>query len=517
MAGWQQEIRTYLNAAITRQLTAASPRAAQPECVKVTMRPHQLSLLAAARDLEKSAVLRGLEIGEPRLLTNYGVLADRVGAGKSLVAMALSRDLPPEGCSLSVKRSGSAQIVTLRGDTAIQTVEPQWLDLSSGEAFMLELAGGEKRSGARRIFTQTALAIVPHTVVNQWQTYAKDQMKGDFKTVIVKRTADCDWESAEFYKRVFTADLVVVSNTMLKRFMGAVCFWGQPFAQIVWSRLFVDEADTITLGLREEEVTARFRWFITGSWLNMAMPGGIGEWTVKSMDDGLRGLVGGGTVPGVTAARTGLVNQTLADSRNPLFTATLLRCADAWIDESLAPPPVLYETVMCQAPANLALLANFVTPAAMEALHAGDTAGAMVAMGLKPAAGESVAERVTAGLRADLVAAEKMLAFKADMEYSSAAAKTEGVGKAQAKVDRLREQLTGLETRVAGLAAASCPICYDPVRTATLSVLPTGVLSGVPVRMRSVEAHLPAVSCADSVGEGVGCCGVGCIWRGDVE
>jgi hypothetical protein len=469
MAGWQQEIRTYLNAAVTRQLTAASPRAAQPDCVKVTMRPHQLSLLEAARNLEKSAVLHGLEIGAPRLLTNYGVLADRVGAGKSLVAMALARDSPPEGCSLSVRKSGSAQIVSLQGNTAVRNVEPAWLDVSSGETFMLELAGGEKRSGARRIFTRTALAIVPHTVVNQWQAYAKDQMKGDFKTVIVKRTADCDWESVDFFKRVFTADLVVVSNTMMKRFIGAVCFWGQPFSQIVWSRLFVDEADTISLGLREEEVTARFRWFITGSWLNMAMPGGIGEWTVKSMDDELRGLIGGGIVPGVTAARTGLVNQVLADSRNPMFTATLLRCADAWIDESLAPPPVSYETVLCQAPPNLALLANFVTPAAMEALHAGDTAGAMVAMGLKPAAGESVAERVTAGLRADLVAAEKMLAFKADMEYSSTAAKTEGVGKAQAKVDRLREQLAGLEARVAGLAAASCPICYDPVRTATLT------------------------------------------------
>lgn len=469
MAGWQHEIRTYLETAVTRQLTSASPRAEQPDCVRVPMRPHQLSLLAAARELEKSAVLRDLEMGEPRLMTGYGVLADRVGAGKTLVAMALARDPPPVAASLIVKKSGGAQIVTLRGDAPVQEVEPEWLDLSSGGVFMTALAGGEKHSEARLINTRTALAIVPHTVVNQWQSYAKEQMGGGFKTVFVKKTADCAWDSVEFFKRVFTADLVVVSNTMLKRFIGAICYHGQRFSRIVWSRLFVDEADTIALGLREEDVKARFTWFITGSWLNMAIPGGVSEWSVKAMTSDLRGLVGGGSVPGVTASRTGLVYRTLADSRNPMFTATLLRCSNEWLDESLTPPSVVYETVPCQAPANLAALANFVTPAAMEALHAGDVAGAMTAMGLKMAAGESVVERVTAGLCAELRAAEKLLAFKNEMEYSTAAAKAEGVAKAAARVERIRDQLTALEGRIAGMTGAACPICYDPARTPTLT------------------------------------------------
>jgi hypothetical protein len=471
MASWQQEIRTYLETAVSRQLTSASPRAEQPACVRVPMRPHQLSLLAAARELEKAALLHDLEMGEPRLMTGYGVLADRVGAGKTLVAMALALDPPPVAATLSVKKSGGAQIVALRGDAPIREMEPAWCDLSSGEAFMLALAGGEKRSEARRIYPRTALAIVPHTVVNQWESYAKEQMVcgGGFKTVFIKRTADCAWESVDFYKRVFTADLVVVSNTMLKRFIGAICYFGQSFRQIMWSRLFVDEADTITLGIREDDVIARFTWFITGSWLNMALPGGVSEWSVKAMTSDLRSLVGGGSVPGVTASRSGLVHQKLADSRNPLFTATLLRCADEWIDESLTPPPVVYETMLCQAPANLAALANFVTPAAMEALHAGDVAGAMTVLGLKPVAGESVTERVTAGLRAELRAAEKMLVFKTEMEYSTATAKAEGVAKAKAKVERLRGQLAALESRLTGMSGAVCPICYDPARTPTLT------------------------------------------------
>ena len=436
------------------------------------MRPHQLSLLAAARDLEKAAVLRDLEVGEPQLMTTYGVLADRVGAGKTLVAMALAQDPPPAAASLLVKKSGGAQIVRLRGNGPVREVEPEWMDLSSGEAFMKALSGGGGSSGKlRTIFPRTALAIVPHTVVNQWEAYAKEQAAADFKTVFIKRTVDCNFETVDFYRRVFTADLVVVSNTMLKRFIGAISFYGQEFSKILWSRLFIDEADTIAAGLRQEEVAARFTWFITGSWINMALPRGVGEWTIKSMEAGLRSLVGGGSVPGVTASRTGLVHQTLAESHDPLYTATILRCSDAWIDESLAPPPMVYETVLCEAPANLAALANFVTPAAMEALHAGDAAGAMVAMGVKPVAGASVVERLTERLRGDLRNAEKVVAHRKEMEYSTAAAKAVGIAKAEAEVARIQKQLEGLSERVGALLGGSstCPICYDPTRTPTLT------------------------------------------------
>ena len=64
---------------------------------------------------------------------------------------------------------------------------------------MLALAGDVKHAFDRRILTRTSLAVVPHTVVNQWDSYAKDQMGSGFKAVFVKRKADCTWDSVEFY------------------------------------------------------------------------------------------------------------------------------------------------------------------------------------------------------------------------------------------------------------------------------------------------------------------------------
>jgi hypothetical protein len=104
-----------------------------------------------------------------------------------------------------------------------------------------------------------------------------------------------------------------------------------------------------------------------------------------------------------------VVAWSLADSRDGRFASLILRNKDEWIDVSLQRPAIIHDTVMCKAPANLGILRDFISPAAMEALHAGDTEGALTALGLKAASKETLAQRVTESLRGDLVQAEKIL------------------------------------------------------------------------------------------------------------
>jgi SNF2 family DNA or RNA helicase len=119
---------------------------------------------------------------------------------------------------------------------------------------------------------------------------------------------------------------------------------------------------------------------------------------------------------------------------------------------------------------NLSILRDFITPAAMEALHAGDVAGAMTNLGLKAASKETLVERVTSSLRSDLIQAERSLEFKRGTEYSSASAKTQALERATAHVARIKAQLVDLEARVAeATGSALCPICYDTPRTTTLT------------------------------------------------
>jgi hypothetical protein len=321
-------------------------------------------------------------------------------------------------------------------------------------------------TGRSKFHTGAALCVVPHNVVQQWESYLREQTT--LRAVVVRRTKDCDYERADWLQEIFESELVLVSCTMYRKFVGAMCYHGNAFGQIVWSRVFVDEADTIHVSMRPGDVSARFMWFITGSWVNMAFPSGLWTHTVQGLPDETRAALGDGTVRGIDS-RQNIVSQMTSDSRDPRFTALLVRNSEEWINASLKRPRVIHDTVVCRAPANLGILREFITPAAMEALHAGDTAGALAALGLKAASKETLVERVSASLRGELVQAEKILAFKRDIEFSTAAAKAEAVKKAEAKVERVRAQLTALEERVAAATTELCPICYDTPRTTTLT------------------------------------------------
>ena len=461
MLSWREELRKYIHSSVERQLTDECDAAQQPAWIKTGLRPHQLTLLAAARALEQKASIESISLEKPQLLTRYGVLADRVGAGKSLVALALARDPPVHHATFTLKEGGAARILGLRHMPAAESFKTQWSDLSGTELWSQIF-----QSPSKIFYTTAALAIVPHNVIQQWESYIKDQTH--LKVSIIKKTKDCDYERAGFYRDVLTSDIVVVSCTMLKKFIGAMCFHGGAFTQFAWSRLFLDEADTLTCTLRAHEVTARFTWFITGSWLNMLFPNGVPTYTMSNLPEDIQKMSGNGTIAGVLS-RYNIVSTCTSDSRDPRFTELVIRNSDAWIDTSLKRPLITHEEIFCRAPANLGILQDFISPAALEALHAGDSAGAMAALGLKSASKESLVARVTASLRSDIIQAQKILAFKRDIEYSTAAAKEAAIQRAEVRVASLESQLASLQARIAEAATQACPICYDAPNTATLT------------------------------------------------
>jgi SNF2 family DNA or RNA helicase len=464
MATWRDDMRNYINTTIGHQLTEESPHAEQPSWITTPLRPHQLTLLAAARELEKRAdyTPSNVSASEPYLLAHYGTLADRVGAGKTLVALSLVRDPPVVRSTVKVREDGGASVIHVTKMSDVSPFLDTWTHLGGEELFKQMFP-----TRYSNFHTKASLAIVPHTVISQWEAYIANHTT--LNAVIVRRTADCEYDRAGFYQKILTSDLVVVSNTMLKKFYGALEYYRSGMGKFVWSRLFIDEADTI-MGLGGHilnSIRCRFTWFITGSWLNMIYPEGISEHVLKLAE--FEAIAGCVRVPGISTMNN-LVAMTLSTHRDPRFTALLLRNSDEWVNTSLRRPTIHHEYVMCKAPKNLGILRDFITPAAMECLHAGDIAGAMNVMGLKAATKETLVTRVTDKIRQELQQAEKVLAFKREIEYSSPTAKTQAIQKAEERVTRIKGQLASLEERITAAAASSlCPICYDTPRTTTLT------------------------------------------------
>jgi hypothetical protein len=465
------ELSRYLTAGIANKLTDQSPRASQPSWITAPMRQHQLTLLHAAERLEESVSYDPELIGTRQLMTQYGVLADRVGAGKSLVALGLICAPPPRHTTLITRESGAARIMEFRRTPDIQDFRPEWHDLSNNA-----LAATLFPTRISRWHTRTALVIVPHTIISQWETYITEQTT--LNAAIVRRARDCDPDSPNFIQRILTADLVVCSCTMLRRWIVALSSYkNMDFWRIVWSRVFVDEADSIRCTLRTTEISARFYWFITGSWANMLFPGGLSYGVSRLASQtpyrdmfsaealAIIGDVGFDSLP----HPNNLVAQHLASSLDPIYTTMILRNHDDWVNASLRCPIIHTSTVVCSAPANLTVLRDYISPAAMECLHAGDTTGALTVLGLNTTSAESLTARVTESLHRDLEQAEKILEFKQSMEYSTPANKAVALEKAAAKVSRIRDQLTSLTTRIASISTATCPICFDTPRSATLT------------------------------------------------
>lgn len=464
MTDYRRELRDFIQESINTQLGPTSVQADQPAWIRTALRPHQLTLLAAARTLETRAKISSSTLESPQLITKYGVIADRVGAGKSLVALGLVKDVAPENTRVIVRQGNhhaDSMTIGMKLMPPPTAFQESWVGLS-GEAFYNAVPRDDGR-----IYTKVSLFIVPHNVCPQWESYISEQT--NLRAVIVKRTKDCDFERADFLSSIFGADMVLVSSTMLKKFMLSMERWGPSFDRIIWSRLFVDEADSIICTTRYGDISARFTWFISASWLNMLFPSGIHSYTMHNLPEDLKPVLGSGVIAGIQS-RYGFIFNTLSDTRNAAFAPLLIRNSESWIEESLKSPVIIHETIVCKTPANLDILRGFITPAAMEALHAGDTVGAMDALGLKAATKETLVDRVTASLRGDLLQAERILEFKRTMEYSGGpAVKIAAIEKAEQKVTRLRDQLESLETRIASATLEKCPICYDAPQTPTLT------------------------------------------------
>jgi hypothetical protein len=463
MSDYRRELRDYIQESLRTQLGPTSPQAEQPSWISTALRSHQLTLLAAAKSVEARANLKS-DWQTTQLLTKYGVLADRVGAGKSLVALGLIKEPSPNNTRVIIRQGSphsDSMTIGIKQMPPPFEFQEEWSGLSGEELYKVI----PRDDG--RIYTTTSLIIVPHNVCPQWESYISEQTQ--LKAVIVKRTRDCDFDRADFLASVYGADLVLVSSTMLKKFIVAMEWKGPPFDRIIWSRLFVDEADSIACTTRYGDITARFTWFISASWLNMMFPSGVHSYTMHNLPEDLRPVLGNGVITGIQS-RYGFIYNTLSDTRNAAFAPLVIRNSDAWIEESLKAPVITHETIVCKAPPNLDILRGFISPAAMEALHAGDTAGAMDILGLKASTKETLVEKVTASRRGDLLQAERILEFKKTMEYSGGpAVKAAAIEKAEQKVKRIQEQLELLECRIAGASQQNCPICYDVTQTPTLT------------------------------------------------
>lgn len=437
----------YLTEVFTSELDEESPREEiQPSWIKPTLYIHQRTLLRSTLDLETTKI-NGLPCGNnSKLFANFGVISDRVGSGKSLVALSLVKYPPPE----------EDEIHTAHRGTHLALVQ-------------------YKRPEETKRRVRAALFIVPHSLMAQWEEYVTRDT--DLSAIFCrKRREASDTTIPNFLD---TVDIVFISSTMYKFFEEHV----KP-ENYHWSRIFIDEADSIVVPVRTT-LSANFTWLITASYLNIAFPTGlylrldttfnpIPDTVEPQLVDRIRKINGNDfRIDGIFTNCQYIKNMlgvTDIHKNVELFSWKIVkRNSDAFVDNSFIMPPIINRQLICKPTANIRILESLIPNDVMEMLHAGDTKGALQALGVKDESPTKIIESVTRTLRRELEQQRARLEFYKTQDYSSELAKQKSIESQIQKIGSLESRIETIEKRMENLNSTNCPICYSDVETPSMT------------------------------------------------
>lgn len=462
-ATWSpQVLLKSLNVAFENELTTQSPKALQPQQIKMALRPHQLAVLAAMAERENGS-MTGYQFRSTRTYATYGVLGDEVGSGKSLMVLSY--------------------IAALKGQQDPVERQSVLVPHSSRNLFTINTRTFKDMS-------KTSLIIVPHTIYRQWQDYCKNQTT--LTTFYAKSHKDlADGMSldisgnAAFWNKVEAADVVLVSNTLLSDLQ-----YIANKRKYCWKRVFIDEADSVYVSSTVAKPIAAFTWFITATWANFIFNGStirpalleyyeqhkndynpeLGGWLQEEL--GIKKYVGYG-IGRTTWLRVRSTRWLESfQCEHALRAITLVKCSPAFLKESQTMPPIINTSVLCEQPISHRVVASIVGPAVRNMLHAGNIEGALAELGVPADTPMDLINAVTLEREKELIRLQKTLAFKETMDYATPQAKELALASLRSKIASIEEQLKTFKERLTNVATEECPICYEDPKQNKATVTP---------------------------------------------
>lgn len=466
----RRRLWSFFEALYSQSLKEDSPRNPTPSWLKTNLLPHQQSIVAAALRLEK-AKQEGLEVGEipgdnvgGRLYTSYGILGDAVGSGKSLCALALVKEPAPSNKYTEYVVRGT-QMMGEGRDVGLLRTRNQ---LKHTHGVLLRSV-------------TTSLFLVPHALMGQWESYvAKDT---NLNALFIKKKMDAMSET--FMANIEQYDAIFVSSTMWPTLRAS-----HGVRSILWKRVFLDEADSISISTDVDEIHGLFYWFISASWLNLVFSSGayfniantynpLPE-TPADIVQRVAKLQAGSNMLSIVGCRhinivrrmcgvSSLHSTVSLNAAGSQSARLILHCAEEFITKSFSSPVIHHTNILCATPANIRVLDSFISNEMMERLNAGDVAGALETIGMSVQSESEIVNLVTVSLTKELDQARKTYEFKQSIEYSSTGAKEKAMEACQKKIASIESRITAIQERITRATLETCPICYCDISSPAIT------------------------------------------------
>ena len=431
-------------------LTEESPYAKQPSHITTPLRLHQLTSLEQMKRKEKE-FRTGYSIdsagGADTIFSKYAILADRVGVGKTLMALGHISQMARE---------------PLRPPPPMSNLHAA----STSSFFSIQESRPALQQGQQHhVFD--SLVVVPHTIFRQWQDSITDHTTLTWNSIKTQR----DMDKETFITNISGSHLTLISNTLLPQLMTAFKLRNM---QVTWRRVFYDEADSIKIPVSCPVPDAMMTWLISASFANLLF---VNEYyhsyIIRQLPDDyistlhpelqtiLRNHIA--SHPAVNFFRTqsyGFFKEFIQSS-HPLRIHTIIRNSEEFLQTSIHLPPLLRESIRCQAPASHHLVHQILPTETEAMLHAGDIQGALQSLGVSSHTPTTIVEAATAARQREIDRLQRLLAFKKEETYTTQAHKETVITSLERKITDFQDQIQRIRERIEAAAKDACAICFE--------------------------------------------------------
>lgn len=402
-----------------------------------TLRKHQKTLMYHMKKLENDSI----KIEDRyELNTNFGVLGDLVGAGKSLPILLL-----------------------IKNNKDILRKEQYTSYTDHCNVSVVDFGVKEKDFNDK---LNCSLLVVPHTLVRQWKSYA-DSFVPSLKYKIINKAEHLSLTYTDKegtgspkpkYKNAqefLDCDLVIISSTFYQTFMKLHVGYSVSIDRLEFKRVIYDEADTINIPACIQPRSI-FYWFITSSILNLMSP--------------YKRYFGGKYVDGIRC--TGFIKNLFYDldqNNFSFYEYVFFKNKDKFIESSFELPKPVVQKIHCFTPKAVKILKGLIDPKVIQMIQGDDLKGAMEQIGTMKLAksADDIIKISTNMFLKDLEKKEKELVYKSSLTYSTEDSKHKALENVKHKIEEIKNKIKLIESRVQN---KFCLVCNSDAEVPTITM-----------------------------------------------
>lgn len=399
---------------------------------KIILKEHQLALLQKCRDFENNRFIHishsDVSADYENIQTQYGIIADKTGSGKSYVILSL----------ILLQKSLDIEFRTV-------SYLGNYVTLKKKETFNT---------------CSCNIIVVPHSIKIQWVNYIKNfSDKMTYYLIDSKKSFDevvKEWD----IKYKFYSVLLITGSfyRYLEQFIND--------KKTKVSRVIFDEADTCNVPSCKK-IEAQFYWFVTASYKNIVYPYSCESWNrvTRTRDYLTNGIENNKFIKEIFKINLHYTNQVLF---RKIFDSLIIKNTDEYVDQSYKLPDIVYTTIICKEPSYLHILNGIVSDQILHFLHAGDVQGAMQCVNkINVNTEENIINKILEDYNNKIHNINCSISCANQFTYQVENDRIEKLNKLESEKKIFTEKLTLLNDRLND--SNECIICYEPISVKTIT------------------------------------------------